>query len=97
MTKLTAEEAAHQIIALFNTSVLAEADAVLGEGIGRWLDKALAARSRMSQGEEVLLNIVLFVYNGGGSASLYDLTTLDATLMAQVLTTIQQRFVGFSS
>ncbi len=95
-TKLTSEEAAREVIALFNTPVLSKANEALEEtgSIGRWLDEALTARSRMSTGEEILLNVVLFVYNRGGAATLHDLTALDAKLMAKVLAIITERYVG---
>lgn len=94
-TTLTADQAAHGIIDLLNTSVLADADAVLDDGgVGAWLSKALPQRERLSSGEKVLLNVVLFVYNGGGNATLNDLTVLDRATLAQVLTVIQHRFGG---
>lgn len=94
MTTLSADQAAYSIIMLLHTSVLADADARLDEGVGAWLSEAIKVRDRLPSGERVLLNIVMFVYNGGGDATLRDLTTLDRERLAEVLTVFQHRFGG---
>lgn len=88
----TAEQAAYTVVTMLNSSVLADADAVLDDGVGAWVSKAVDQRHRLSGGERVLLDLVLFFYNGSANPTLTDLMLLDRATLAQVLAVVRDRF-----